>query len=425
MDNKRFTILNQVLNFQGKVIGLLVKSQTKEGFIPCYPSSLTTLLNTKKYGKKTCDLEGDKKCDFGFIYLSDSIWKSYDETLSFLKEYYNYKESEQDLDKNDYFGENSFCKVVNNNQIIGFLTNTNQFIGIKEPLAINLVNDDICQITNNDMLVADLETLTTLNVDTERTDYIKRIQLETNFYNVFRNTIRILFNDYSNSEKRKDIQLECKKRSIVYKQQIERVIKMLRDLVGNTIKFSTEEEGFNYKNINENEIHNCIKLSKDKCLDDTGICQITDDTCSLILPKNNLITTNDNETFYYSKMADELIRYNRIKSFIFKPQAYLSFGQIKYNLRDNEMLILQDLLTQEFFENLIPADINKYAKYNTYDTAEPIISQTYKKDFELDNSFVFCAAYSAVSLTFSFLIFFLIKVWVQLASMKLIYSFST
>jgi hypothetical protein len=83
-------------------------------------------------------------------------------------------------------------------------------------------------------------------------------------------------------------------------------------------------------------------------------------------------------------MADELIRYNRIKSFIFKPQAYLSFGQIKYNLRDNEMLILQDLLTQEFFENLFPADINKYAKYNTYDTAQPIISQKYKKNFELD-----------------------------------------
>jgi hypothetical protein len=385
MDNKGYTILNQVLNFQGKVIGLLVKSRTnKEGFVPCFPSSLTTLLNTKKYGKKTCDLESDNRCDFDFVYLSDTIWKSYNETLYFLKEYYNYKDPDQELDNNDYFGENSFCKVVNNEQIIGFLTNTNQFIGIIDPIAINVVNDDICQITNNDMLVADIETLTTLNVDTERTDYIKRIQLETNFYNVFRNTIRILFNDYSNSDKRKDIQIECKKRFIVYNQQIKKVIDMLRDLVGKTIRFSTEEDGFNYKNINENEIHNCIKLTKDKCSDESGICQITDDTCSLILPKNNLITQNDNETFYYSKMADELIRYNRIKSFIFKPQAYLSFGQIKYNLRDNEMLILQDLLTQEFFENLIPADINKYAKYNTYDTAEPIISQTYKKNFELD-----------------------------------------
>ena len=62
------------------------------------------------------------------------------------------------------------------------------------------------------MLVADIETLTTTNVDTKRTNYIKRIQLETNFYNVFRNTIRILFNDYSNSDKRKAIQDECNKK---------------------------------------------------------------------------------------------------------------------------------------------------------------------------------------------------------------------
>jgi hypothetical protein len=87
-------------------------------------------------------------------------------------------------------------------------------------------------------------------------------------------------------------------------------------------------------------------------------------------------------------MADELIRYNRIKSFIFKPQSYLSFGQVKYNLRDNEIIVLQDMLNQEFFDNFIPADINKYAKYNTYDNAEPIISQKYNNEhaytYELD-----------------------------------------
>jgi hypothetical protein len=62
----------------------------------------------------------------------------------------------------------------------------------------------------------------------------------------------------------------------------------------------------------------------------------------------------------------------------------LSFGQVKYNLRDDEIIVLQDLLNQEFFENLIPADINRYAKYNTYDTAEPILTQAYKKEMELD-----------------------------------------
>ena len=385
--NKGYTILTQVLNFQGKVIGLQTKSPTlKEGFIPCYPSSLTILKNSKKYGKKTCDLEN--KCDFDFIYMSDKIWKTYEETLAFLKEYYEFDEEDQEQK------QNSFYKVVNHELIIGFLTNTNQFIRIYDPMPVSSVDDNIKNITNNDMLVADLETLTNTKVDTERTDFIKRIQLETNFYNVFRNTIRILFNDYSNSDKRKEIQGECNKRYIIYRQQLDKVVEMLHELVGTSIIFSTSDEKFNYENINENDIHNCIKLTKDKCVnkddlgDDnsSGICQLTDETCTLVLPKNNLITENDNEAFYYGRMADELIRYNRIKSFIFKPQAYLSFGQIKYNLRDNEILILQDMLTQEFFENLIPADINKFAKYNTYDTANPIMSQAYKKEYDLNEA---------------------------------------
>ena len=403
--HKEYIILSQVLNFQGKVIGILTKSPTlKKGFIPCYPSSLTILKNSKKYGKKSCDI--NTKCEIDFVYMSDKIWKSYEETLEFLKEYYHEEDKHLEHLKHDKKGalktslKTPFYRVVNNELIIGFLTNTNQFIRIYDPIPVSSVDDSIKKITNEDMLVADMETLTTLKVDTKRTDFIKRIQLETNFYNVFRNTIRILFNDYSNSDKRKAIQGECNKRYIIYRQQLNKVVEMLRELVGSSIIFSTSEDGFNYKNINENDIHNCIKLSKDKCSaknddededDDavngnTGICQMTEDTCTLVLPKNNLITENDNEAFYYSRMADELIRYNRIKSFIFKPQAYLSFGQIKYNLRDNEILILQDLLTQEFFENLIPADINKFAKYNTYDTANPITSLAYKKEYELNEA---------------------------------------
>lgn len=376
--HKKYTVLKQILNFQGKVIGVLTKSKKGlEGFVPCYPSSLTIL--------KKC--ENEENCEYDFVYMTDDVWKPYDETLSFLKEYYNYKKHYDD-GKSTCYADNSFCRVVNNELIIGFLTNTNQFIRIYDPIPVSSVDDNIKTFTNNDMLVADIETLTTLKVDTKRTDYIKKIQLETNFYNVFRNTIRILFNDYSNSDKRKAIQDLCNKKYVLYNKQLDAIIDMLYDLVGDSIIFSTKGEGFNYKNINENEIHNCIKLSKNKCKDDSdsgsSICRITGDKCSLILPKKNLITNTDNEAFYYGRMADELIRYNRIKSFIFKPQAYLSFGQIKYNLRDNEILILQDLLNQDFFDNLIPADINKYAKYNTYDNTKPIVSQKYNNEVELD-----------------------------------------
>jgi len=391
LDHKRYNITVQVLNFQGKVIGVLARNRDGlEGFIPCYPSALTNLKdkNCKKILKAKEKEEKKEDCEYDFVYMNDDIWKPYKETLNFLKEYYEYEEP-TDITKANCYNPKYFCRVVEDELVTGFLTNTDQFIPIKVPVPISNITDNLHTITSNNMLVADISTLTNNSVDTKRVDFIKRIQLETNFYNVFRNTIRILFNDYLNSKKRKVIKDECNKKYSLYKNQLDTVIELLYDLVQDTIVFASESKmPYNYKNINETDLHTCISQTTDKCDTSGSICRITKDNkdkCQLVLPKINLVNGTDNELFYYGRMADELIRYNRIKSFIFKPQSYLSFGQVKYNLRDDEIIILQDLLTQEFFENLIPAEINRYAKYNTYDTAEPIIvSQIKPKDFELD-----------------------------------------
>ncbi len=383
--HKKFKIIKQVLNFQGKVIGVFAKNKRGlEGFIPCYPSALTNLLD-KTCEEKEEETEELNKCNYDFVYMNDDIWKPYEDTLAFLEDYYDYEEPE-DNNKANCFNPKYFCRVVENELITGFLTNTNQFVRIKEPVPISNVTNgnNLKTITNNDMLVADMDTLTNRSVDSKRVQFIKKIQLETNFYNVFRNTIRILFNDYSNSDKRKIIKDECNKRYSLYKHQLDTVIDLLHDLVQDTILFA-ETPFYDYKDINEKELQTCISRAKDKCETKTSVCKISNNKCQLVLPKKNLVNNTNNELFYYSRMADELIRYNRIKTFIFKPQSYLSFGQVKYNLRDNEIIILQDLLTQEFFENLFPSEMNRYAKYNTYDSAEPIITQTYKREEDLND----------------------------------------
>ena len=389
LNYKGYTIIFQVLNFQGKVIGVFAKHNKSnlEGFIPCYPSALTIL---KK--KKCIEGEGEEEeeesknnCEYDFVYMNDDIWKPYEQTLKFLKKYYNYEEP-TDIMKANCFDPKYFCKIVEDEHITGFLTNTDQFVPINPPVPVSTVDDTIKQFTRNDTLVADINTLVNNSVDKDRVNYIKKIQLETNFYNVFRNTIRILFNDYSNSEKRNKIKDECNKRGL-YENQLDNVIDLLHDLVDDTILFASETEmPYNYTDINETDLHTCISQPIDKCGTNSSVCRIiNDDKCQLVLPKMNLVNKTDNEIFYYGRMADELIRYNRIKSFIFKPQSYLSFGQIRYNLKDNEIIILQDLLTPEFFENLIPSEINRYAKYNTYDTAKPILSQAYKREIELND----------------------------------------
>ena len=390
LNYKGYTITFQVLNFQGKVIGVFAKhnKDNLEGFIPCYPSALTNLKKKKCQEKERGqeEEEGKNNCEYDFVYMNDDIWKPYEQTLKFLKKYYDYEEP-NDIMKANCFDPKYFCRVVEDEHITGFLTNTDQFVPVNPPVPVSSVDDTIKTFTGNDTLVADINTLVNNSVDSKRVDFIKRIQLETNFYNVFRNTIRILFNDYLNSEKRKVIKDECNKRFSIYKNQLDTVIELLHDLVQETIVFASESKmPYNYININEKDLHTCISQPIDKCESKGSVCRITNDKCQLVLPKFNLVNETDNEEFYYGRMADELIRYNRIKSFIFKPQSYLSFGQVKYNLRDDEIIILQDLLTQEFFENLIPSEINRYAKYNTYDTANPILSQIYKREIELNDT---------------------------------------
>jgi hypothetical protein len=133
--------------------------------------------------------------------------------------------------------------------------------------------------------------------------------------------------------------------------------------VGDKIQFIGDENY--YKLINE--VSTCIVKDNDKCKDTPNLCMVTETgKCNLILPEKNLITNKENEPIYFGRMADELIRYNRIKSFMLQPQTYLSFGNIGYNLRDNEIIMLLSLLTQEYFEINIPTVINKYFKVLFY-----------------------------------------------------------
>jgi hypothetical protein len=126
-------------------------------------------------------------------------------------------------------------------------------------------------------------------------------------------------------------------------------------------------------------------MDSNVCSDRSPYCVTTSDNkCQLIIPKNNLITGKDNEVFYFGRLADEFIRYNRVKSYIFQPESYLSFGNINYNLRENEIIVLQTLLLNDYFVGLDPVSINNYVNYNTYDNAEPKQTQLYENIVELN-----------------------------------------
>ena len=205
--------------------------------------------------------------------------------------------------------------------------------------------------------------------------------MESNFYNVFRNTIRILLTDYKNTEQREKIESYMKNQGVIYSNKITEIDTLLRTLVGDSIQFIGDDKYFE----KISEISTCIIKDQKTCSNSPRLCAVTSDgECNLILPKHNLITKKENEPIYFRRMADELIRYSRIKSFMLKPQTYLSFGNIGYNLRDNEIIMMQSLLTKEFFDGLFPDTINNYVNYNTRDDAKPYFSQTYENKVSLE-----------------------------------------
>ena len=371
LDKYEYKIIKLVMNFNNKIIGIIAEEPSaseKKGFIPCYPSALDENL------KKNLD----------FVFMNDlSIWNNYNDTVQFLNRVD--KRSKKRLNEPAIPCKPEF-KIVEDEMVVGILTNTNQFIQISEPIHIDDINKDLDlpSITDEDyiinpksrkMIQTDSQIITQNATDKEREDYIKKIKLETSFYNVFRNTIRILLNNYDNIKVREKIESEILKEYIIYSDKLENINKLLRQIVNDKIQFIGDKNY--YKLINE--VSTCIVNDKDKCKNTPNLCVVTENgNCNLILPERNLITNKENEPIYFGRMADELIRYNRIKSFMFQPQTYLSFDNISYNLRDNEIILIQSTLTQEYFENLIPAVTNKYVKAISYDESQPIITQIYE-----------------------------------------------
>ena len=361
----KYKIIKQVINFNNKVIGVIAENPDNvRCFVPCFPSS---------------------QIEYEYVFMTENdLWTTYKKTFDFLLNLY--KQSNKKESGGKVIPCKPVYKIIEDELVVGILTSSNQFVQISNPLPEIDIKGEynipsfkntnyIIDTKSKPMVQSDIFLTTSNEVDKERVEFIQKIKQETNFYNVFRNTIRILLNDYDNVKTREKMENELSKEYIVYSQKIKVVTQMLKKLAQNKIQFIGDK---NYHKL-INNISTCIIKNKSQCKDTPNLCTVTENgVCNLILPENNLLTDKMNEPIYYKKMADELIRYNRIKSFIFKPQTYLSFGNIGYNLKDDEIILLQSLITQEYFELLIPALNNKYIIHNSYDETNPQLSQTYE-----------------------------------------------
>ena len=351
-----YDVISQVLNYQSKVIGLITKTRNEDKniFVPTYPSNIIDKLN--------------------IIYTdNNNIWNDYRTTRDELIELSNVT--------NNKILCKPMVKVIEDEFIVGILTETNQFIQTIPPQQ-NIEDDGIDYINSSNYLIADNNVILSKEQDKERTEIIKKISLESQFFLAFRSTIRTLLNQYENRDIRENILQIMNATNYYYNDKIIRLEYFLKKLTKNAIVFSEIQQDVLNK---LDEISTCTS----KC-DNKPFCLLQDNNnCKLIIPKKHLISNIDNKKIYYGRMADELLRYNRIRIFMFNPKTYLNIGNIEYKINKNEFIMLQSLLTNEYFDDLIPFQMNKYVNNITFELAKPMISDKYdntiKYEIETNN----------------------------------------
>ena len=81
----------------------------------------------------------------------------------------------------------------------------------------------------------------------------------------------------------------------------------------------------------------------------------------------------------------ELIRYSRIQTYIFKPKTFLSFQEVNYQLRNNEIILLEEILYGDYFVDLVATHPNPFIQSKSvYDLIEPQRSVPYETRYNLD-----------------------------------------
>ena len=284
-----------VMNFIGHVVGVVasINNNVNKFFIPCYPSGYIEN-NIKK-----------------IIFIDELPQNDYGYTNSF---YLKLKDI-MDLD---------IVTVVSHEKMMGlYIYNYKWFVPYKHE--VNYTDTNVVspfKIEKKPNLVeiyyANMKTQLITNDDEK---YANNVKLETIFYNLFKNTMRSLI-------------LKSNMYDVLYEKtsnnfsvlsplvQLDQIRNLLMTVGGTSIIFT--DIG---KNINANEI---MGLEEP------------------FFPKKNLLSKEDNKNIYYTKLADELIRFKQIRESFFNKKQFMLFRVLENDLRENEILILQTQLQNKY-----------------------------------------------------------------------------
>ena len=357
----KFNVGSQIINYNKKVIGLCVNKEEGQNFlyVPCFPSGILDSIKIR--------------------YIDDDgLWLDYVTTRDRLIGLHNDTDGKvKCLPK---------VKIMEDKLVVGFLTRTNQFIQISPP-AENIHADGLEVIEHFDYPikkgVASVDkTLALVKTgDQARIQAIHNISVESDFYNVFRSVIRMELNDYDNRAIKRQITEILDNGGILYGTKLVKIDALLRQLTKDAVSF----QNFDQKTIDS--FRNISICQAGESCGKKQYCLASETGCKTIFPKLHLVSRVDNEKVYYGRMADELVRYRRIRTFMFQTKSYLNISYAEYQIDGKEMFILDSLLTKDYFKDLVPYNTNQYITNIQYDDAQPEITRNYDNTVSLSEQF--------------------------------------
>lgn len=410
-----YRMIGHVWNYSGKIIGLQVAPypQTddpnkKSVMIPCFPTTYSPL--SSKHEANLSHRFIDEK----------GIWVDFQTTLQILRK----------LNRESKYITTSgasvipcmpIIEVVEDDMIVGILTQTNQFVAIQPPIAYKStapppeptqgkkgakplekdLTSGLMVLRSTNYIQADIALSSSPQGDPERERWVRDIRLENKFYSIFRSTVRLELNLYENRGLRKQIMAMIQRYNqgrAKYREILNAFVENIQGLLKDSVSFMAFDEGVLeelYRISNEREFTPCMDSENPEpyCMyssEPVVTASITERENTsrpggkgkLLLPKKNRVNENgDNERGYYLRLADEMIRYPRIQNYLIFPTSQLIIQNTEYRIQPTEIILSQSVLIPEnatsddYFKNLkLPAHNSQYVPY---EFSEPMKTEIY------------------------------------------------
>lgn len=333
-------VAEQVMDFRAYIIGLSLEMSGGNVYLPIYPSEY-------KYSEYETTLINDS-----------TLWHPYETTKQMLMEVYDKTNGE------------IYCKpskkILKNKKIIGISIETNQFIRTNDKLDYYDGIDDLEVDFDDDHIDADIQTSFNKE-DKERIMRSKNVFLESQFYSIFRTTIRLLLDNPINQKIKSKILNILAKSDITYQEKITQLYYCFIELTKDYVTFGKptidDPENINTCFSNVDSKPSCVKQGSN---------------VYLLLPEENLHDVNiSNKMLYYMKICDEMIRLPAIRSFVIENGVYSNISNIEYNVHGDEILLIEDAMKSDFFNELNIFAFNHENKKLTFNIADPSVSEKY------------------------------------------------